>query len=128
MEPGSVTSTRLGETAAERHVVGDRSANRVSPMSFSSLFRRFRRKRTIVPVVRLSGAIGISAPLRPGLNLAGIESTLERAFRMKSAPAVAILINSPGGAAVQSHLIHKRIRALAAEKQKRVIVAVEDVA
>jgi serine protease SohB len=97
-------------------------------MSISDFFRRFRRKRTIVPVIRLSGAIGISAPLRPGLNLAGIESTLERAFRMKSAPAVAILINSPGGAAVQSHLIHKRIRALAAEKQKRVIVAVEDVA
>src|SRR5258708_26494897 len=97
-------------------------------MTISDFFRWFRRKRTIVPVVRLSGAIGISAPLRPGLNLAGIESTLERAFRMKSAPAVAILINSPGGAAVQSHLIHKRIRALAAEKQKRVIVAVEDVA
>jgi len=97
-------------------------------MGFSDFFRRFRRQRTVVPVVRLSGAIGISAPFRPGLNLASIESSLERAFRMKSAPAVAILINSPGGAAVQSHLIHRRIRALAAERQKRVIVAVEDVA
>ena len=47
---------------------------------------------------------------------------------MKAAPAVAILINSPGGSAVQSHLIYKRIRALAAEKKKTVIVAVEDVA
>jgi signal peptide peptidase SppA len=97
-------------------------------MSFSDFFRRFRRRRTVIPVIRLSGAIGISAPLRPGLNLVGVEASLERAFRMKSAPAVAILINSPGGAAVQSHLIHQRIRALAAEKQKRVIVAVEDVA
>lgn len=97
-------------------------------MNLSTFFGRFRRKRTVVPVVRLSGAIGISAPLRPGLNLAGIENTLERAFRIKSAPAVAILINSPGGAAVQSHMIHNRIRSLAAEKQKRVIVAVEDVA
>ena len=97
-------------------------------MTFSDFFRRFRRKRTVVPVVRLSGAIGLSAPLRPGLSLVGVEASLERAFGMKSAPAVAILINSPGGAAVQSHLIHKRIRALAAEKQKRVIVGVEDVA
>ena len=47
---------------------------------------------------------------------------------MKTAPAVAIVINSPGGSAVQSHLIYKRIRALAEEKHKRVIVAVEDVA
>ena len=86
-------------------------------MTFSDFFRRFRRKRTVVPVVRLSGAIGLSAPLRPGLSLVGVEASLERAFGMKSAPAVAILINSPGGAAVQSHLIHKRIRALAAEKQ-----------
>ncbi len=71
-------------------------------MSFSDFFRWFRRRpRTVVPVVRLSGAIGISGPFRPGLNLAGVEGSLERAFRMKSAPAVAILINSPGGAAVQ---------------------------
>jgi serine protease SohB len=97
-------------------------------MRFSDVFRWFRRNRTVIPVVRLSGAIGISAPFRPGLNLVGVEAALERAFRMKNAPAVAILINSPGGAAVQSHLIHKRIRALAAEKQKRVIVGVEDVA
>ena len=47
---------------------------------------------------------------------------------MKAAPAVAIIINSPGGSAVQSHLIYKRIRALAEEKKKTVIVAVEDVA
>jgi signal peptide peptidase SppA len=41
---------------------------------------------------------------------------------------VAIVVNSPGGAAAQSHLIHQRIRALAAEKGKHVVVAVEDVA
>ena len=37
-------------------------------------------------------------------------------------------INSPGGAAVQSHLIFKRIRALADEKKVPVIAFVEDVA
>jgi hypothetical protein len=34
--------------------------------------QRFRRDRPIVPVVRLTGIIGFSTPLRPGLTLAGI--------------------------------------------------------
>jgi serine protease SohB len=87
-----------------------------------------RRDRAFVPVIRLSGAIGIGAPFRPGLSLAGLESALDRAFAIKAAPVVAILVNSPGGAAVQSHQIFQRIRALAEEKGKKVIVAVEDVA
>jgi serine protease SohB len=96
-------------------------------MTFS--FRNlFGRKRPVVPVVRLAGAIGMAGPLASGLSLATVEKLLDRAFAMKSAPAVAIVINSPGGSPVQSHLIYKRIRALAAEKDKRVIVAVEDVA
>jgi signal peptide peptidase SppA len=41
---------------------------------------------------------------------------------------VAISINSPGGSPVQSRLIYQRIRALAEEKDKKVIVFVEDVA
>jgi serine protease SohB len=88
----------------------------------------FPKRSPTIPVVRLSGAIGISMPFRQGLSLTSLEKTLERAFAVRSAPAVAILINSPGGSAVQSHLIYKRIRELAAEKDKRVIVAVEDVA
>jgi signal peptide peptidase SppA len=96
--------------------------------SLSALLKPFRRDRTIVPVVRLSGAIGAISPLRPGLSLAALESPLVRAFAVKSAPAVAILVNSPGGSAVQSHLIYQRIRRLAVEKGKRVFIAVEDVA
>ncbi len=97
--------------------------------SFQKLLpARFRSDVTLVPVIRLSGAIGSAAPLRgSGLNLAGVEKPLARAFSVKSAPVVAIVINSPGGAAVQSHLIHRRIRALAEEKQKRVLVFIEDV-
>jgi signal peptide peptidase SppA len=87
-----------------------------------------RGDRTLVPVVRLSGTIGVGAPLRAGLTLAALEAPLLRAFSIKAAPVVAILINSPGGAAVQSHQIFQRIRALAEEKGKKVIVAVEDVA
>jgi signal peptide peptidase SppA len=41
---------------------------------------------------------------------------------------VALLINSPGGSPVQSHLIFKRIRQLAHERDKRVYVFCEDVA
>ena len=81
-----------------------------------------------MPVVRLSGVIGLSTPLRPGLTLAGVARPLERAFGMRKARAVALLINSPGGSPVQSHLIYRRIRHLAAEKGVPVIAFAEDVA
>jgi len=90
--------------------------------------RRLRSDTPAVPVVRLSGVIGFSTPLRPGLTLANIARPLERAFRMAQARAVALLINSPGGSPVQSHLIYRRIRQLAAENNRPVIAFAEDVA
>lgn len=90
--------------------------------------RRFRPDVPIVPVVRLTGIIGFSTPLRPGLTLASVAKPLERAFAWPRARAVALLINSPGGSAVQSHLIFERIRQLAAEKERPVFAFVEDVA
>jgi signal peptide peptidase SppA len=81
-----------------------------------------------VPVVRLTGAIGFSTPLRPGLTLAGIARALDRAFSLGKPKAVALAINSPGGSPVQSHLIYRRIRELAQEKNVPVIAFVEDVA
>jgi signal peptide peptidase SppA len=89
---------------------------------------RLRRDVPVVPVVRLSGAIGAVTPLRPGLTLAGIAKTLERAFTTRGAKAVALLINSPGGSPVQSRQIYLRIRQLATEKKLPVLVFVEDVA
>src|SRR6267378_18966 len=89
---------------------------------------RLRRGIAVVPVVRLSGVIGAVTPLRPGMSLAGIAKTLERAFDMKNAKAVALVINSPGGSPVQSRQIYVRIRQLAAEKKLPVLVFVEDVA
>jgi signal peptide peptidase SppA len=68
------------------------------------------------------------SPLRTGMTLGGVAPLLARAFAMKQAPVVAILINSPGGSPVQSHQIFKRIRALAEENKKEVIIGVEDVA
>ena len=82
----------------------------------------------VVPVLRFTGAIGVVTPLRPGLSLASSASAIEKAFSMRGAKAVAIQINSPGGSAVQSMLIYKRIRALAAEKDLKVYVFAEDVA
>jgi serine protease SohB len=90
--------------------------------------RRFRRDTPVVPVVRLMGIIGFSTPLRPGLTLAAVARTLDRVFAVRNSPAVALAINSPGGSPVQSHLIFRRIRELAAEKNKRVIAFVEDAA
>jgi signal peptide peptidase SppA len=82
----------------------------------------------VVPVLRLSGAIGMATPLRPGLSIATLAEPLQKAFEMSKTPAVALIINSPGGSAVQSSLILKRIRALADEFEKKVHVFLEDVA
>ena len=89
--------------------------------------RRFRADIPVVPVVRLSGAIGMATPLRPGLMLSTAARTLERAFETRNARAVALVINSPGGSPSQSHLIHRRIRQLAQEKDLPVLAFIEDV-
>ena len=88
---------------------------------------RFRTDIPVVPVVRLSGVIGVSSPLRPGLMLSSTARSLERAFSMRNARAVALIVNSPGGSPAQSHLIFRRIRQMAAEKKLPVIAFVEDV-
>src|SRR4029079_12171576 len=54
--------------------------------------------------------------------------TLERAFSVRNAKAVALVINSPGGSPVQSRQIYLRIKQLAAEKKLPGLVFVEDVA
>jgi signal peptide peptidase SppA len=102
--------------------------------SVTSFFRRLlpksmRSDGVTIPVVRLSGTIMAGGgQFRQNLSLATVAGLLEKAFAFKDAPAIAISINSPGGSAVQSRLIHKRIRDLAEEKNKKVFVFVEDVA
>ena len=88
---------------------------------------RWRPDIPVVPVVRLSGVIGVATPLRPGVLMSTSARTLERAFSVRHARAVALLINSPGGSPAQSHLIFRRIRQLAEEKKLPVIAFVEDV-
>jgi len=89
---------------------------------------RLRNRRPRVAVVRLSGTIGAVSPFRPGLSIASVAGSLERAFTLPGVKAVALVINSPGGSPAQSHLIHRRIRALAEEKGLPVVAFVEDVA
>ena len=88
--------------------------------------QRFQRDRLVVPVVRLTGIIGFSTPLRPGLTLGGLARTLDRAFTIRQATTVALIVNSPGGSPVQSHLIFRRIRQLAEQHKRRVIAFIED--
>ena len=90
--------------------------------------QRFRRDRPVVPVLRLTGVIGFSTPLRPGLSMGGVARALDRLFAVRNAAAVALIINSPGGSPAQSHLIFRRIRDLAQENRRKVIAFVEDAA
>lgn len=102
-------------------------AKRMIDMFARLVPRRFRTDIPVVPVVRIVGVIGVVTPLRPGLLLSTVARSLERAFDMPRARAVALVINSPGGSPSQSHLIYQRIRQLAEEKRIPVLAFVEDV-
>ena len=95
--------------------------------SGAELFGLGRRKPTVA-VLRLNGAIGNIGPLRRGMNIQRLAPAIQRAFSVKGLKAVALSVNSPGGSAVQSALIYRRIRDLANEKNIPVLVFVEDVA
>lgn len=92
--------------------------------------KRFRKQRTIVPVVRLTGMIAAESGGigRKALSMATVEPLLDKAFEIKDAPVVAIEVNSPGGSPVQSRLIFRRIRELAEKHDRKVLVFCEDVA
>ncbi|MGE0283998.1 MAG: S49 family peptidase [Rhizobiaceae bacterium] len=96
---------------------------------FNRLLPRSMRSTAVtIPVIRLQGAIlSGGTAFRPALSLATTAGLIEKAFAF-DAPAVAVVVNSPGGSPVQARLIYKRIRDLAAEKKKHVYVFVEDVA
>jgi len=86
------------------------------------------QKKKIIPHIKLSGVIGNVGKFKQGIDYAGQEEIIKKAFSLKKAPSVAISINSPGGSPVQSHLIYKFIRELAKKNNKKVIVFTEDVA
>jgi signal peptide peptidase SppA len=88
---------------------------------------RFWSRAPVVAVLRFEGVI-MSRARRDGVSLASHAAAIERAFRVSNLAAVAIVVNSPGGSAVQSALLFRRIRELADEKRVPVIAFAEDVA
>jgi len=89
---------------------------------------KFFKKKTIIPHVRLTGIIGNAGRFNKGIDLAGQQDILKKAFSIKKVKHVAISINSPGGSPVQSHLIYSYIRQLADKKKIKVLIFAEDVA
>ena len=82
----------------------------------------------IIPTLRLSGIIGQAGMFRSGLTLNTLDKLIEKLFSDKKSPAVALIINSPGGSPTQSSLIAERIISKSKEKKKKVLAFVEDVA
>lgn len=96
-------------------------------MTFTDLIDRFSNPPPVVPVLRFDGVIA-GRQWRGAVSLASHAAALDKAFGMKRAAAVAIIVNSPGGSPVQSSLLYRRIRALADEKRLPVFAFAEDVA
>jgi signal peptide peptidase SppA len=88
---------------------------------------RLWSRAPVVAVLRFEGVI-MSRPRRGGVSLASHAAAIERAFRVSNLVAVAVVVNSPGGSAVQSALLFRCIRELAEEKHVPVIAFAEDVA
>ena len=85
-------------------------------------------RRPLVVVLRLDGVIGALRPGSRGLSIRDLAGPIETAAGISGIKALALVVNSPGGAPVQTALIAKRIRALAAEKKFPVYAFVEDIA
>lgn len=88
-------------------------------------FRVSLRRRPLVAILRLSGAIGMG---RGGLSDAALAPVIDRALGKGRPVALALAINSPGGSPVQSSLIAARIRRAAAARGIPVHAFVEDAA
>ena len=76
----------------------------------------FFKKKKIVAHLKLNGVIGNAGKFKQGIDFAGQEEIIKKAFSLKKAVCVAISINSPGGSPVQSHLIYN----LLDKKQKKI--------
>jgi len=88
---------------------------------------RLRKSTPVIHVVRLDGPIVAERGLRPTLSAKGLEPVLKKAFR-KGIAGVALAINCPGGSPVQSAIIARRVRELAAAHNLPVYAFCEDVA
>ena len=83
-----------------------------------SIFKILKKKK-VVPHIRLSGVIGSVGKFKSGIDFAGQQEVIQKAFSIKKALAIAISINSPGGSPVQSHLIYSYIKKQAKKIKKK---------
>lgn len=82
-----------------------------------------------VAVVRMAGVIADTTVMRrAGINFNKFREPLAKAFETPRLKAVAVIINSPGGAPAQCSLITTQILDLAREKNIPVYAFVEDIA
>src|ERR1700752_3502529 len=88
---------------------------------------RLWRRGPVVSVLRFEGVI-LPRARRNAISLASHAAAIERAFRLPGLVAVAIVVNSPGGAPAQSALIYRRIRQLSEQKNIPVFAFAEEVA
>ena len=73
------------------------------------MFKSLFGSSIIIPTLRLSGVIGQGGMLRSGITLNAINKLIDKLFSDKKSPAVAIIINSPGGSPAQSSFIASKI-------------------
>ena len=65
---------------------------------------------------------------RSGISAARVEAQLQKAFSLSNLQAVALIINSPGGAPAQCELIGSRVQAMAKKHDVPIYAFIEDVA
>ena len=93
------------------------------------MFKRLFSRNITIPTMRLSGIISSQSGITgSGLAINSLDKLIEKLFSDKKSPAIALIINSPGGSPTQSSLIAKKIIKLSKEKKKKVYAFVEDVA
>ena len=93
------------------------------------MFKKIFSKNIQIPTLRLSGVIASQSGITSSsISINNLEKLIEKLFSDKKSPAVAIIINSPGGSPTQSSLIAKKIIDLSIEKKKKVFAFIEDVA
>ena len=93
------------------------------------MLKKIFSKNLQIPTLRLSGVIASQSGITSSsLSINNIEKLIDKLFSDKKCPAVALIINSPGGSPAQSSLIAKKIIDLSIEKKKQVLAFVEDVA
>lgn len=93
------------------------------------LVKTFFDPKPKVAVIRMSGVIADGAGTRKaGISHHKFTKAIDKAFNIGDVKAVALVINSPGGAPAQCSLITDQLRALSEDKDIPIYAFVEDVA